>query len=81
MPWHWTSFALCRRHSYVETVADLLVKAAPAGHGAVIFAPAERERVGAAAVALANERLHGGRLTWRMKRVPCGAVSSSAMER
>ena len=48
---------------YVETVADLLVKAAPAGHGAVIFAPAERERVGAAAVALANERLHGGRLT------------------
>ena len=38
---------------YVKTVADLLVQAAPNGRGAVIFAPAERERIGEAAQALA----------------------------
>ena len=48
---------------YVQTVADLLVQAAPNGRGAVIFAPAERERIGEAAVRAANERLHGGKLT------------------
>ena len=48
---------------YVQTVADLLVQAAPNGHGAVIFAPAERERIGEAAVRAANEKLHGGKLT------------------
>ena len=48
---------------YVETVAELLVQAAPAGRGSVIFAEAERVRIGAAAVALANEKLQGGALT------------------
>ena len=48
---------------YVKTVADLLVQAAPNGRGAVIFAPAERERIGEAAVRAANEKLHGGKLT------------------
>ena len=48
---------------YVQTVADLLVQAAPNGRGAVIFAPAERERIGEAAVRAANEKLHGGKLT------------------
>ena len=48
---------------YVRTVADLLVQAAPNGRGAVIFAPAERERIGEAAVRAANEKLHGGKLT------------------
>ena len=48
---------------YTAVVADLLAQAAPDGQGSVIFAPAERERIGAAAVALANERLGGGKLT------------------
>ena len=48
---------------YVETVAELLVQAAPGGHGTVIFAAAERDRIGAAAVALANEKLGNGALT------------------
>lgn len=48
---------------YVQTVADLLVQAAPNGRGAVIFAPAERERIGEAAVRAANEKLNGGKLT------------------
>lgn len=48
---------------YVKAVADLLVQAAPNGRGAVIFAPAEKERIGEAAVRAANERLDGGKLT------------------
>ena len=47
---------------YIETVAELLVQAAPRGAGKVIFAPGEKERIGAAAVAMANEKL-GGQLT------------------
>lgn len=47
---------------YTATVAALLAQAAPTGRGSVIFAPAERERIGAAAVALANKTL-GGKLT------------------
>lgn len=47
---------------YIETVAELLVQAAPKGTGKVIFAPEEQARIGAAAVALANEKL-GGQLT------------------
>ena len=49
--------------AYVKAVAELLVQAAPNGRGAVIFAPAERERIGEAAVRAANEKLHGGKLT------------------
>ena len=48
---------------YVETVAVLLVQAAPDGLGTVIFAPAERKRIGAEAVALANKKLGNGKLT------------------
>ena len=44
---------------YIETVAELLVQAAPRGAGKVIFAPGEKERIGAAAVAKANEKLDG----------------------
>ena len=44
---------------YIETVAELLVQAAPRGAGKVIFAPGEKERIGAAAVAMANEKLSG----------------------
>ena len=47
---------------YIETVAELLVQAAPKGTGKVIFAPAEKERIGKAAVEMANEKL-GGQLT------------------
>lgn len=47
---------------YMETVAALLVQAAPKGTGKVIFAPAEKERIGKAAVEMANEKL-GGQLT------------------
>ena len=39
--------------------ADLLVRAAPDGVGAVVFSEKDRERVGAAAVAEANRRLSG----------------------
>ncbi len=42
---------------YVEVLAALLVQAAPNGRGSVVFAPADRERVGKAAVARANELL------------------------
>ena len=49
---------------YVETVAQLLLQAAPDGRGQVIFAPETRERIGAAAVARANELLgEKGKLT------------------
>ena len=48
---------------YIQTVADLLAQAAPNGRGSVIFAQEERERIGAAAVRAANEKLHGGKLT------------------
>ena len=48
---------------YVKTVADLLVQAAPNGRGAVIFAPAEKKRIGEAAVRAANAQLNGGNLT------------------
>lgn len=44
---------------YTETLAELLAQAAPDGKGSVIFAPDVRMRIGEAAVALANERLHG----------------------
>ena len=47
---------------YTQTVAALLVQAAPKGTGKVIFAPAEKERIGKAAVEMANEKL-GGQLT------------------
>ena len=42
---------------YIAVAAELLTRAAADGHGAAIFAPADRERVGAAAVAEANRRL------------------------
>lgn len=45
---------------YVETVAELLQQASPNGRGSVIFAPAQREKIGAAAVALANKKLQNG---------------------
>ena len=44
---------------YIETVAELLIQAAPRGAGKVIFASGEKERIGAAAVAMANEKLDG----------------------
>lgn len=48
---------------YIQTVAALLVQAAPDGKGEVIFSKEQRERVGTAAVALANSRLGDGTLT------------------
>ncbi|WP_295584750.1 V-type ATP synthase subunit E [uncultured Oscillibacter sp.] len=48
---------------YIQTVAALLVQAAPDGTGEVIFSKEQRERVGSAAVALANSRLGSGKLT------------------
>lgn len=48
--------------AYIETVAALLVQASATGRGAVIFASEDRARIGAAAVAKANEKL-GGKLT------------------
>ena len=44
---------------YTKTLAALLEQAAPDGKGSVIFAPDVRERIGAATVALANEKLKG----------------------
>ena len=44
---------------YISVAADLLVRAAPDGMGAVVFSEKDRERVGAAAVAEANRRLSG----------------------
>ena len=51
------------QEQYTDVLADLLVKAAPDGKGSVIFAPGDRERVGAAAVKAANSRLKNGALT------------------
>ena len=48
--------------AYTDTLAALLVQAAPSGKGTVVLAPEDRERVGAAAVAKANELLKGGKL-------------------
>lgn len=48
---------------YTAVLTDLLVKAAPDGKGSVIFAPDDRERVGAASVKAANSRLKDGGLT------------------
>ncbi|MCI2055816.1 MAG: V-type ATP synthase subunit E [Oscillibacter sp.] len=49
---------------YTKTVAGLLAKAAPDGKGSVIFAKAQRERIGAAAVSEANRLLgEKGKLT------------------
>nr|WP_317284145.1 V-type ATP synthase subunit E [uncultured Dysosmobacter sp.] len=48
---------------YTAVLTDLLVKAAPDGKGSVIFAPGDRERVGAASVKAANSRLKDGGLT------------------
>lgn len=48
---------------YIQTVAALLVQAAPDGKGEVIFSKEQRERVGTASVALANSRLGDGTLT------------------
>lgn len=48
--------------TYIQVAAELLTQAAPGGRGEVIFNPADAERIGAAAVALANEKL-GGKLT------------------
>ena len=42
---------------YIAVAAELLTRAAAEGRGTVIFSPADRERVGAAAVAEANRRL------------------------
>lgn len=44
---------------YIAVAADLLVQAAPEGRGEVVFAPADRDRVGRAAVDAANKRLNG----------------------
>ena len=44
---------------YTKTLAALLEQAAPDGKGSVIFAPDVKERIGAATVALANEKLQG----------------------
>ena len=44
---------------YTKTLAALLEQAAPDGKGRVIFAPDVKERIGAATVALANEKLKG----------------------
>ena len=44
---------------YTETLVALLEQAAPDGKGSVIFAPDVKERIGAATVALANEKLQG----------------------
>lgn len=44
---------------YTKTLAALLEQAAPDGKGSVIFAADVKERIGAATVALANEKLKG----------------------
>ena len=44
---------------YTAVLADLLVQAAPDGRGEVVFAPADREGPGAAAVEQANAQLKG----------------------
>lgn len=45
------------QEEYVALLADLLVQAAPAGQGAVIFNPADRARVGKDVVTRANGKL------------------------
>ncbi len=50
------------KEQYAGAVAELLVQAAPEGRGEVIFAPAQRDGIGKAAVALANEKLGKGQL-------------------
>lgn len=49
--------------AYSSTVAKLLSSAAPDGQGEVIFAPAQRDTIGADAVAKANALIDGGKLT------------------
>lgn len=53
--------ALCSMpdEQYTKTLAALLEQAAPDGKGSVIFAPDVKKRIGAATVALANEKLKG----------------------
>lgn len=46
---------------YISVAADLLAQAAPNGKGEAVFAPADRDRVGKAAVEAANKKL-GGKL-------------------
>jgi V/A-type H+-transporting ATPase subunit E len=58
---------------YTETVAKLLSQAAPDGKGEAVFDPADRDRIGAAAVARANELLHGGALTLSEETRPIGS--------
>lgn len=49
---------------YIATAAGLLVQAAPEGAGAAVFSPADRDRVGQAAVDAANRQLGDkGKLT------------------
>lgn len=48
---------------YTKTVAALMKQAAPDGKGSVIFAEKERQRIGSAAVAMANDLIGGGKLT------------------
>jgi V/A-type H+-transporting ATPase subunit E len=43
--------------AYTEVVAKLLAQAAPDGKGSVVFAQAEHDRIGTAAVAAANQML------------------------
>ncbi|WP_312942833.1 V-type ATP synthase subunit E family protein [Oscillibacter sp.] len=44
---------------YIAVAADLLVRAAGEGGGEVVFSPADREKIGQAAVDEANRRLNG----------------------
>ena len=44
---------------YVKLLANLAAQAAPAGKGELIFAQADRDRVGQAVVKAANEKLNG----------------------
>ena len=51
------------KETYIQVTAELLVQAAAEGKGEVIFNAADAGRIGAAAVALANEKLGGAALT------------------
>lgn len=55
---------------YTETVATLLLQAAPAGRGAVILSPEVRARIGEDIVALANKKLGDGKLTLSQQTRP-----------
>ena len=44
---------------YIAVAADLLAQAATEGRGEVVFSPADREKVGQAAVDAANRKLNG----------------------